>query len=167
MPETLQVMDVMRTLFAYDQALWRRVWASIETLAPEQFAQDLGYSHGSVRSQMFHVTEVSERWLRGLQGEPNAYHFHLDPDAYLDRATLRAKWEQVSADTLAHIATLSDEELAQTLPGMMGPTWHILPHLVNHGTDHRAQVLSGLHQLGAPTFAQDLIHHLWFQAAQG
>jgi hypothetical protein len=33
--------------------------------------------------------------------------------------------------------------------------------LVNHGTDHRAQVLRLLHDLGAPTFNQDLIIYLW------
>jgi uncharacterized damage-inducible protein DinB len=48
---------------------------------------------------------------------------------------------------------------------MMGPTWQVLSHLVNHGTDHRAQVLRALHELGAPTFSQDLIHHLWFPAS--
>jgi uncharacterized damage-inducible protein DinB len=33
--------------------------------------------------------------------------------------------------------------------------------MVNHGTDHRAQVLRSLHDFGAPTFNQDLIIHLW------
>ena len=68
----MSTIDHYRTLFEYDVALWRRVWSSVETLTPEQFAQEMPYSHGSVRSQMFHVTEVSERWLRGQQSEPDA-----------------------------------------------------------------------------------------------
>jgi hypothetical protein len=35
--------------------------------------------------------------------------------------------------------------------------------MVNHGTDHRAQILRVLHDFDAPTFDQDLIIHLWFR----
>jgi hypothetical protein len=35
--------------------------------------------------------------------------------------------------------------------------------MINHGTDHRATVLQKLHDLGAPTFDQDLIIWLWEQ----
>jgi uncharacterized damage-inducible protein DinB len=34
-------------------------------------------------------------------------------------------------------------------------------HVVNHGTDHRAQVLRILYELGAPTFEQDIMEYLW------
>jgi uncharacterized damage-inducible protein DinB len=44
--------------------------------------------------------------------------------------------------------------------------WEILAHVVNHGTDHRAQILSLLFQLGAPTVEQDLILYLWEQKDQ-
>jgi uncharacterized damage-inducible protein DinB len=33
--------------------------------------------------------------------------------------------------------------------------WQILHHVANHGTDHRAQLLVGLNQLGVETFPQD------------
>lgn len=158
----MQAVEMVRTLFEYDTAQWRRVWQSAATLTPEQFAQEIPYSHGSVRSQLFHVTDVAERWLRGLQGDANAYHFNLNPDDYPALEDLRAKWEQVSAATLAHVNALADADLDATLPGMRGPTWHVLAHLVNHGTDHRAQTLAALHHLDAPTFAQDLIFTLWF-----
>ena len=39
--------------------------------------------------------------------------------------------------------------------------WQILLHMVNHGTDHRAQILARLHELGAPTTEQDLVLYLW------
>ena len=37
----------------------------------------------------------------------------------------------------------------------------VLIHVVNHGTDHRAQILARLHELGAPTLEQDLMLYLW------
>ena len=37
----------------------------------------------------------------------------------------------------------------------------VLLHMVNHGTDHRAQILARLHELGAETVEQDLMLYLW------
>jgi uncharacterized damage-inducible protein DinB len=33
-------------------------------------------------------------------------------------------------------------------------------HVINHGTDHRAQILAMLNQLGGETVEQDLIFYL-------
>ncbi len=154
--------DMLRTLFAYDVATWRRIWETVAALTPEQYNQALPYSHGSIRNQMTHVTRVSTAWLMGLKGEPGGQQYQIDPEAYPTAEALRAHWEEVAADTLSYVATLTDEQLDEVLPEMMGPTWHVLFQLVNHGTDHRAQVLSGLDALGAPTSAQDLIFYLWF-----
>jgi uncharacterized damage-inducible protein DinB len=153
---------MFRTLFAYDVATWRRVWEIVVGLTPEQYDQPLPYSHGSIRSQMTHVTRVSIAWLMGLNGQPGGQHFTLDPADFAHAEALRLRWEEVAGETLAYVATLSDDQLDETLPEMMGPTWHVLYQLINHGTDHRAQVLTGLHSLGAPTFGQDLIFYLWF-----
>jgi uncharacterized damage-inducible protein DinB len=35
--------------------------------------------------------------------------------------------------------------------------------VINHSTDHRAQMLAGLHRLGAPTVGQDLLDYLFMQ----
>lgn len=154
--------DMFRTLFAYDVATWRRVWEVVASLTPEQYSQDLAYSHGSIRNQMTHVTRVSTAWLMGLTGRPGGQQYQLDPNDFPDAAALRARWEEGAAETLAYVATLTDAQVDETLPEMMGPTWHVLYQLINHGTDHRAQVLAGLQSLGAPTLAQDLIFYLWF-----
>jgi uncharacterized damage-inducible protein DinB len=36
-----------------------------------------------------------------------------------------------------------------------------LMQILNHSTDHRAQILSLIHQLGGATIAQDLIFYSW------
>jgi uncharacterized damage-inducible protein DinB len=38
--------------------------------------------------------------------------------------------------------------------------WQVLFHVLNHGTDHRAQVLSMLAQLGVSGYAQDYYLYL-------
>jgi uncharacterized damage-inducible protein DinB len=39
--------------------------------------------------------------------------------------------------------------------------WQVLLHVVNHGTDHRAQILRLLNDLGGYTEYQDYIIHVY------
>ena len=39
--------------------------------------------------------------------------------------------------------------------------WQVLLHVVNHGTDHRAQVLRSLNDLGIKTDSQDYIFYVY------
>jgi uncharacterized damage-inducible protein DinB len=39
--------------------------------------------------------------------------------------------------------------------------WQVLLHVVNHGTDHRAQLLRLLHDLGVKTTSQDFIFYVY------
>lgn len=157
----MKTAAIFHDLFDYHYALYRRVWDSIMQLSDEQFVQEIDYSHGSVRNQMVHVAVTDKRWLMGLQGNPDARAFTLDPADYPTRQSARALWDSTAKEVTAYVTALEDEDLAQTPMGMGGPAWQVLAHLVNHGTDHRAQILRALHDLGAPTFDQDMVSHLW------
>lgn len=157
---------VIQTFVEYNYALHEKMWESIEQLIDAQWLHEVNHSHRSVRNQMVHLTQVDRAWLRGLQGDPNARQFRLDPTDYPTAATLRPVWDEVARDMQAYVAGLDDAALNDTVPGMMGPTWQVLLHVMNHGTDHRAQTLRLLHDLGAPTFDQDMIIHLWFKDRQ-
>ena len=39
--------------------------------------------------------------------------------------------------------------------------WQVLLHVVNHGTDHRAQALRLLHDMGVETTSQDYIFYAY------
>jgi uncharacterized damage-inducible protein DinB len=39
--------------------------------------------------------------------------------------------------------------------------WQVLLHVVNHGTDHRAQLLRLLNDLGVKTMSQDYIFYVY------
>lgn len=157
----MQNIEIIGALFDYHWALYDRVWDSLAQLSEEQFTQDIAYSHGSIRDQMLHVATTDGRWLRGLQGNPEARSYFLEPADYPTRASVREVWVQTSQEMSAYLESLDDEALQRVPPGMGGPVWQALLHLVNHGTDHRAQILHALTGFGAPTFEQDLIFHLW------
>jgi len=155
-------LDQIRTLTAYNYALYDRLWSGIMTLSDEQFTQEIPYSHGSVRNQIVHVARTDTAWLRGLKGDPASRAYTLDPADYPTRAAAKALWDASAHNLQAYVAALAEDDLAQVSPTMPGPVWHVLLHLANHGTDHRAQILRALNDLGAPTFDQDMIFYLWF-----
>lgn len=154
-------VETFRTLYGYHHAAWRRIWEIVAGLSEEQYTRSMGYSHGSIADQMFHAAQVDTAWLLGLRQVQGATRTPLNPAHYPTREALRARWEETAQAWDDYLAGLSDADLAAILPGMGGPVWHVLLHVANHGTDHRAQTLRFLHDLGAPTFPQDMIFFLW------
>ena len=158
----------IQTLFAYHYASFERVWACVAQLSHEQFMAQSSYSVGSIRNQMAHCLIVDIRWLARLQGQTPP---ELAYEDYPDRATLQREWAVMSQQVMDYITSLTqaeiDAEVALHFPDRGGsrlnPRWQILLHVVNHGTDHRAQILAQLHEFGAATFEQDLMLHLWAQ----
>lgn len=157
----MTALQQIQTMIEYNYALYDQVWESVMNLTDEQFTQDAAYAHGSVRDQLIHVAVVDRRWIRGLEGDPDARAYNVDAAAYPTRKAAHVYFQEAAAKAKAYVAKLDEAALAEEKPGIPMPQWQVLLHIANHGTDHRAQVLRTLHDLGAPTFPQDLIIHLW------
>jgi uncharacterized damage-inducible protein DinB len=153
----MPTLETVRTMIEYNCALHRRTWDSIDTLSKAQFQREVNYSHGSLRNHMLHLASVDRRWLYGLKELPDVGH--LKSEEYPTRESVHIVFDSVMKDVTEYVAGLTEAEIEKTPPGLPGPRWQILLHLVNHGTDHRAQVLRLLTDFGAPTFDQDFI--LW------
>jgi len=160
--------DTIKTIFDYHYGMFDRVWACAEGLSAAQFVADNGYSLGSVRNHLVHCMNVDDRWLARLQETtlPDV----LDEAAFPDQASIRPEWEAVRERVLAYVTGLSQAELEASVSVAISGRYSepqrcrrrdVLLHMVNHGTDHRAQILARLHELGAPTLEQDLMLYLW------
>lgn len=152
--------DMIRTMLAYHYAYHRRLWECIMALTDDQFTTEIPYSHGSIRNHMVHLANVDRGWLRGLQEDPNPRAGRWNPADYPTRESARAIWEQAAAEVTDYAAHLTDADLERQPAGMPMTVWQTLLHLVNHGTDHRAQVLRALYDFGAPTFEQDFAYYM-------
>jgi uncharacterized damage-inducible protein DinB len=156
--------DRFRNYYDYHFALNRKIWDEcIVPLTDEQFIRDVGYSVGSVRNQVTHMLNIDDRWFSGLRGEP--VPDFINSADYVDRTIIRQKWDGVIERMQAYLKDLKDENL-DSQPFMAqdkDPTalWQILLHVANHGTDHRAQLLRILNELGVKTFPQDYIIYTW------
>lgn len=148
----------MRQLYDYHFTVNRRIWdRCVAGLTEEQFTQSHDYSIGSVRDQMVHMMSIDDRWFSGLRGA--ALPDFLDPAAFPDRDSVRVFWDAVEDRMREYLDGLTDDMLQSDFEHMK--VWQVLVHVINHGTDHRAQLLALLNQLGAATFPQDFIFHVW------
>ena len=157
--------DAFRHFYNYHFAENRKIWDRyITPLAYEKFTQKVDYSHGSVRDQIVHLLDAEDMWFSELRGanplEP------IPPSDSDDRETIRAHWDRVEQQIREYLAALQDDMLF-TKP-IQEPeedqvlfVWQVLLHVVNHATDHRAQILRALNDLGVETAYQDYIFYVY------
>jgi uncharacterized damage-inducible protein DinB len=159
-------IDLLKTLYGYNYWAHRLVWdRSISQLTESEFTQPLDYSWGSIHNQVVHTMSAEWMWFSRLGGtSPSAM---LDPADYPTRSNVRDKWDDIESHVRSYLDTLTDGKLLGTFSytTTSGNSYtqsvaEILMHVVNHGTDHRAQMLAMLHHLGASTVEQDLIFFL-------
>jgi uncharacterized damage-inducible protein DinB len=156
--------DAFRHLYNYHFWENRKIWDYFITNLPhEQFVQNVDYSMGSVRNHIVHLMSVDDTWFSGLRGIeiPDA----LNPANFDERDVIRAYWDKVEQNMRDYLAALRDTMLFEK-PFAEGEDkdlilWQVLLHVVNHGTDHRAQILRLLSDLGSRTPPQDYIFYAY------
>jgi len=156
--------DAFRHFYNYHFSENRNIWETyITTLSDTQFTQDIHYSIGSIRNQIVHLMSVDDTWFSDLRGVAPPDPF--EPEQFNDRAVLRAYWDGVEQRMRDYLATVSDAMLFEK-PIAEGEDkdlilWQVLLHVANHGTDHRAQLLRALNDLGVETTSQDYIFYVY------
>lgn len=157
--------DAFRHFYNYHFAENRKVWEHVAALTFEQFTQKVDYSRGSVREQVVHLLDVEDVWFSELRGAQPSEPLPETTDVD-DRDAIRALWDTVEQNTLAYLANLQDEQLFSK--PITDPeedkdliVWQALLHVANHATDHRAQLLRALHDLGVDTKSQDYIFYVY------
>lgn len=156
--------DSFRHLYNYHFSENHKIWEYVTRLSYVQFVQAVNYSHGSVRNQVVHLLSVDEAWFGELRGiePPEPYQ----PASFDDREVLCERWKNVEQDMFDYLAQLQDDMLwkrpikePEEDRNLM--VWQVLIHVINHGTDHRAQILRLLHDLGIQTTSQDYIFYAY------
>jgi uncharacterized damage-inducible protein DinB len=154
----------VRVLYHYITWAYQQIWDQVKQLPDDLFIKDTGYSVGSLRNHLVHLASVDTRWFARARGVtiPDP----LVPEDFPTIADVERMWDVVYRDLNPMIDNLTDaklhEEITYTSRGdtYTHPNWRILLHVLNHGTDHRAQMLYALHRLGMNTFEQDFVYYL-------
>ena len=153
----------LRTLLDYHYWARDRMLAALAPLTPEEFVRPLGSSFSSIQDTLGHVYSAEWAWHRRWQGDsPKA---QLPSETFPDVAAVTAMWAKTESDVRGFLESLGEAGVERTfeyttLAGDPGSSvfWHMLQHVVNHGSYHRGQITTMVRQLGhSPPDSTDLI----------
>jgi uncharacterized damage-inducible protein DinB len=160
----------LRVLLDYNAWANARIWRAALQVTPEQFLAANTSSYGSLRGTLVHLFRSQLIWRRRLQGE-STEGIPVETDFPTPQALHQAFLAE-EPQMHAYLQTLSDDE-AQVLvdyhnsKGQAYQTaiWQILAHVVNHGTQHRAEAAAMLTDFGFSPGDIDLI--VYFREPSG
>lgn len=137
-------MNVILTMFDYNYWANTRVLDAAGRITQAQYTAHAGLSHGSVRATLIHTLVAETLWRMRCQGNSPTSLFSETEFQTLEE--LRNRWREEEQTMRAYLATLTDADLRgtvhyQTTKGVSyeQTLWHILAHVVNHGTQSRAE----------------------------
>lgn len=147
-------------------------WATARVLAAAQRAREdkrdltTSLSWQAIYSALTHTMSAEWIWRMRCQERVSPTRL-LAPADFPTLDDLRARWEAEQQAMRDYVAALRDEELAGTVryvttrgESREEVLWQILAHVVNHGTQHRAEAALLLTEMGYSPGDVDLILYL-------
>jgi uncharacterized damage-inducible protein DinB len=134
----------VRTLFDYDAWATDRILAQAARLTPEQFAVAPSATMPSVRQLLTHMLMARLLWRTRFETDTSNVEAKAEASVTVD--ALRRWWEEEHRAMRAHLDTLTDDDLDRPFrferrgEAVEMIRWQILFQLINHGTQHRAEV---------------------------
>lgn len=160
-------LEFVSTLFKYNVWAFDQVWLCVDQLTDGQFCLESGYSLGSVRNQYLHVISTTTRWVQRLQGLSLTPHLRYED--YPTILSVKETWANFLEEMRIYVTRLDEQQLLEVVSWELSARnlrsqnrrYEILLRLLNHSTDHRAQILAILHySFHIKTIEQDLILYL-------
>lgn len=159
--------DEIRLLFDFHYWANGRILAAVDRLTAQQYTQTMpGLSMGSIRNTLVHMLAAEHIWrLRCLEGQSPTWLLGEEDMPSFD--ALRFMWTEEEAAMRAGLERLTNDALLGRLAyrttnekPMEETLWPILDHVVNHGTQHRAEAAVALTAFGRSPGDIDLIVYL-------
>lgn len=129
--------DDIRWLFDYDQWATRRVLGALDGLDPAVWTGANAIGDRGLGAILVHHLGASQRWRAGLESRGSDEGPSPEREPLPTIAELCARWEVEWAAVDAWLPTLTDGFIEYVFDGV--PVWQMLVHVVNHGTQHRAE----------------------------
>ena len=149
--------EEIRYLFAYDRWATGQVLSALDGLDPTVWSRVDDVGERGLGSILVHHLGASQRWRIGLQsqGVDEGPSPEREPLPTIDE--LRERWEAEWAAVDAWLPNVTDGFVGLVFEGV--PVWVMLVHVVNHGTQHRAEAAALLTAEGRSPGELDLINY--------
>ncbi len=158
--------QILKALYDYNYWARDRILSTAQQLDQTQLASSAILSFGSVLGTLTHILNAEHIWRARcqLKRSPTSMKY---PESISTVAKLQNEWQKEEALMVSYISNLSEAELTMPIvyTSIRGhhfenPLWQILMHLVNHGTQHRAELATKFAELGHSPGDLDLIIYL-------
>jgi uncharacterized damage-inducible protein DinB len=158
-------LEYFLTLYNYNYWANEKILQTAERVTVEQFLAPTKFSHGSLRDTLAHTLSAEWIWLSRWQGvSPTAM---LPEDNFSTLQVLRDRWRDEEQKLRAFLGTLGENDLTRIVKynntrgkPFERPLWHMLVHVVNHGTQHRAEAAAILTDLGHSPGDLDFVYFI-------
>lgn len=154
------------TLYNYNRWATEKILESAAKLNSSQFVEKNSCSHGSLRGLLVHILSAEQIWrLRCQEG--------ISPGQFIDEnlfPALSSLWKCFTEEqnlTSNYLAALDVKQLHKTIvyrttkgTECRNVLWHVLLHLINHGTHHRSEIAELLSRYGSSPGDLDFILYL-------
>ena len=157
--------DDIRFLFAYDRWATSRVLNVLDGLDAAVWGRTDVVGERGLGSILVHHLGASIRWRVGLQSQGDEEGPELEHEPLMSIDELRGRWGAEWAAVDAWLPTVTDGFIAHVFDGV--PVWVMLVHVVNHGTQHRAEAAALLTAEGRSPGELDLANYAEELAAGG
>lgn len=155
-------IDLLRTLVDYNSWRNRLLLDKAAGLDAATLVAPTRFPMGSLLATLVHIMGAEQVWVQRMQGvSPSAFPRAAD---FPTTQALQARWHEVEAELREFLAGLDGAGLERIvefrrLAGdlMSQRVSDILLHVVNHGTQHGAEVAQMLTELGRSPGDIDLI----------
>ena len=153
------------TLYRYNQWANARILNAAEGVAREQYLAPASFPHGGLRGTLVHA--LSAEWIWRQRWEGSSPTSLLRPEEFPTLESLRTRWQEEEQQLMDFVERLDDEKLNDVFhySNTSGKPfsrilWQAMAHVVNHGTQHRAEAAALLTGYGRSPGDIDLIGFL-------
>jgi uncharacterized damage-inducible protein DinB len=153
------------TLYKYNQWANAKIRNAAAKVSQEQFLAEASYPHGGLRSTLTHT--LFAEWIWRNRWDGNSPTIRLKPEDFPTIESLQARWLEEEKLLMAFVESLTDHRLNEVIQykntkgvPLQQILWKMMAHVVNHGTQHRAEAAAMLTEFGCSPGDLDMIYFL-------
>jgi uncharacterized damage-inducible protein DinB len=140
-------------LYRYNQWANAKILDTTVHVTQEQYLAPASFPHGGLQGTLVHA--LFAEWIWRKRWEGTSPIVRLKPEDFPTFESLRARWLEEEKRLMDFVDAVSDERLNNTFhytntsgQPFTKVLWQVMAHLVDHGTQHRAEaaaILTDLH----------------------
>jgi uncharacterized damage-inducible protein DinB len=152
-------------LYKYNQWANALILNAATNVTQEEYIAPASFPHGGLRGTLVHALFAEWVWRQRWEGISPTKRFK--PEDFPTFESLHVRWAEEEKALMSFVERLTDEKLESKFKYNSTDgepheriLWHVMAHMVNHGTQHRAEAAAILTDLGHSPGDIDLLYFL-------